>query len=124
MRLKEKNELDTILIDRLEIEVIIGTEEFEREHPQRVIISAEIRLYSQSAGYSDNLADTLNYDEIIKGIEQLTRQGSFQLLEALAERIAEFILKYDRVADVTLTVLKPDIYSHVNAVGLKIYRYK
>jgi dihydroneopterin aldolase len=59
------------------------------------------------AGQSDRLADTLNYCDAIEAVQHLIKTSRLALLERLATLIADSVLKFDRVSQVRVQLIKP-----------------
>ncbi len=59
------------------------------------------------AGQTDQLSHTLNYCDVIEIVQHLIKTSHLILLERLATIIAESVLKFDRVAQVRVQLIKP-----------------
>jgi dihydroneopterin aldolase len=55
----------------------------------------------------DDLATTVDYSELAQSISRVARTGSVDLIETLAERVSETVLANQRIAEVEVTVHKP-----------------
>lgn len=84
-----------------------GVTEAERTIAQPLDIDIELECSIERAAASDDLADTVNYDEVFKACERIATQQSFHLLEALAESCLRAILEDRRIARATIRVRKP-----------------
>jgi dihydroneopterin aldolase len=69
---------------------------------------------------ADDLRNIVSYDLIIDAIERLVGLGHVDLLETLAERLAEEMLRHDQVIRMTVRVEKPDMAR--GTVGVEIVR--
>jgi 7,8-dihydroneopterin aldolase/epimerase/oxygenase len=85
-----------------------------------------IRLDLSQAGQSDSLAHTLHYGEVVTQIQALLRQSRFALIERLATVIAEAVLDFPQVEQVTvlLTKLSPPIPDFSGRVQVELVRSK
>jgi dihydroneopterin aldolase len=97
--------------DRIELRGlrVLGTigalpEEQVRAQPFEVDVDIEADL--AAAGMSDALADTLDYGELSQTIDRVVATERHQLLERVAQRIADELLTDARVGAVTVTVRK------------------
>lgn len=79
----------------------------ERQNGQRFIVDADLSVDLRSAGRSDALTDTVNYADVAQRIVDEIRGEPVDLIERLAQRIADALLRIDRVDAVTITVHKP-----------------
>jgi 7,8-dihydroneopterin aldolase/epimerase/oxygenase len=59
------------------------------------------------AGQSDKLSDTLHYGEVVALVQNLLKRSRFALIERLATVIAEAVLGYPQVQQVTVLLTKP-----------------
>ena len=84
-----------------------GVFEHERREGQEFVVDIELALDLGPAGASDDLGDTVNYGEI--GAAALARiEGEpYDLIERLAELVADDVLAHPSVDEVTVTVHKP-----------------
>ena len=84
-----------------------GVFEHERREGQEFVVDVELAVDLGAAGASDDLADTVNYGEI--GAAALARiEGEpHDLIERLAELVAQDALAHPGVDEVTVTVHKP-----------------
>jgi 7,8-dihydroneopterin aldolase/epimerase/oxygenase len=114
--------LDTIFINDLRVETVIGIYDWERRIRQTVSINLEIAADIRRAAASDSIDDTLNYKAVAKRLIEFIEASSFQLVETLAERIAAIVLTEFDVSRVTLTLNKPGAIRGARDVGVRIER--
>lgn len=114
--------MDKIFLRELKVETIIGIWEWERKIRQTVIVDLEMSADIAKAAATDDVADTLNYKSVAKRIQSFVADSSFQLVETLAERIAEIIREEFGVAWVRVTVHKPGAIRGSRDVGIDIER--
>lgn len=79
----------------------------EKAMGQKFIVDVELGLDLRKAGASDDIAHTPNYADIYAIVKNITTQRTFNLIEALAEAIAQELLAAYRVNRVTVRVRKP-----------------
>jgi dihydroneopterin aldolase len=113
---------DIVYIRDLEIRTVIGIYAWERQIKQKVSIDLEMAADIARAAKTDAIADTLDYKSIAKAIIAFTEASSFQLVETLAERIAEIVCKDFGVAWLRLRVSKPGAVRGSRDVGVMIER--
>lgn len=99
--------MDQIHIRQLKLNAVIGVHPREREAPQAVIMDLTLHTDLQEAGRSDQLTDTIDYAALVERVRKAVAASHFQLLEALAEHIADLCLRELRIAAVDVTVAKP-----------------
>jgi dihydroneopterin aldolase len=84
-----------------------GVYDFERRDGQDFIIDVTAELDLRTAAASDDLARTVNYGELAEQVVRAAERDPVDLIEALAERIAEVVLAHQAVQSTTVTVHKP-----------------
>lgn len=114
--------MDKIFLDALKIDTIIGIWDWERKIRQRVVIDLEMSADIARAAATDDVADTLNYKQVAKRVQEFVGASSFQLVETLAERIAGIIRDEFGVAWVRVKVHKPYAIRGSKDVGVEIER--
>jgi dihydroneopterin aldolase len=113
---------DLIRVIDLEVFAHIGVPDAERRDAQRLLVSLEMSLdsFSHAAG-TDNLAWTLNYDEVIEHVKHLAAKRERKLLETLAEEMAFELLKTFPIREIVLEI-KKFIVRDARYVSVKIER--
>jgi dihydroneopterin aldolase len=84
-----------------------GVLEEERLNGQEFIVDLDIDCNLREAGRSDDLAATIHYGELAMSVHRIIEGDAVNLIEALAQRIANEVLTNERVRAVTVTVHKP-----------------
>ncbi len=79
----------------------------ERREGQDFVVDAELALDLRAAGASDDLADTVDYGVLADRLAEVVAGPPLDLVEALAERLAQVCLADPRVVQATVTVHKP-----------------
>ncbi|MFP4098479.1 MAG: dihydroneopterin aldolase [Alphaproteobacteria bacterium] len=117
------HEHDKIIIRDLELQMSIGIHEYEKKEPQRVLVNIVLEVISNRDKKLNSIDDVVSYEEVLKKIESSTTNSHFDLVEQLAETIAQTCLSYDhKICGASIKVEKPDIISNTAAVGIHIYR--
>jgi len=113
---------DTIFLSDMRIETTVGIWDWERKIKQTVSIDLEMGADIRRAAASDCIEDTLNYKSVAKRVQQFVADSGFQLVETMAEKIAETVLAEFDVPWIRLEVNKPGAIRGAKGVGIKIYR--
>lgn len=99
---------DRLIIRNLELQCVIGAEDWERVMPQRVIVDIELRGDFSAAADSDDLEDAVDYREVCARAVEVAKEGEYRLLETLADRIARAALvTHPYITSATVSVFKP-----------------
>ena len=114
--------LDTVKIERLELDCIIGINPWERLTKQQITVDIEIDTDLAAAGNSDSIEDTINYRTIAKNVTTEIQKSDYGLVESIGAKIADICLEDDRVFSVRVTVRKPGAVRKASAVGIVIRR--
>lgn len=96
----------------------------EKRLGQRFEVDLEIKTDLQKAGLSDRLEDTLNYSRLLELVQEIVTKDRFNLIEALAERIAQKTAESFPVCELTVRVRKPNPPSpaHFDGIEVEIHR--
>lgn len=84
-----------------------GANPGERDNDQPFDLEVVAEMDLAAAEHSDDLGDTLNYDELHQRITRIVQSTSFALLERLAGEILRSIFTDPRVARAEVQVAKP-----------------
>jgi dihydroneopterin aldolase/2-amino-4-hydroxy-6-hydroxymethyldihydropteridine diphosphokinase len=84
-----------------------GVFDFERREGQPFVVDVELAVDLARAGASDNLTHTVHYGEVAADVVARIEGEPFDLIERLAQVIAEDALARPLVESVTVTVHKP-----------------
>lgn len=114
--------MDIVFLRGLRIETVIGIYDWEKEIKQPVILDLEMSADVAKAAATDRIEDALNYKDISKRLKQFVADSQFELVETLAERCAEIVLREFGVAWVRLSLNKTGAVSDADGVGVVIER--
>lgn len=118
---------DRIELRGLHLSGIVGVLPHEQAQAQPLEIDLDISLDLAPPGRSDHLADTVDYGAVCAVTEQAVTTTRFQLLEALAERIAADLLAVDgRIDAVVVSVrkLRPPVAQQLHTSGVRVTRMR
>ena len=97
---------DRIHIEQLEISTRIGVPEEERAASQRLTVSISLWPYHEARDLADNIEKTVNYSAVANETKHFVRNQSFNLIETLADQLAEHLLKTFPMQRVTVELRK------------------
>jgi dihydroneopterin aldolase len=92
----------------------------ERREGQRFIVDAVLTVDSRRAAASDDLNDTVDYGGLAQRLLAAIESDPANLIETLAQRLADICLASDRVRAVEITVHKPEAPTGVNVDDVTI----
>lgn len=99
--------VDEITLTGLTVFGYHGVFDFERRQGQEFTIDLILQVPLAAAAASDDVADTVHYGELADRVAAIVAGEPVNLIETLAQRIADAVLDDARVAAVTVTVHKP-----------------
>ncbi len=102
------------------VEVDIGAFQQERGHPQRVMFNVVVEVRPAPRPLNDDVDRILSYDRITEAIALELAAERLNLLETLAERVAERILAEPQAMRVFVRIEKLDIGPY--KLGVEIVR--
>ena len=99
--------LDRIELRGLRVFARHGVLDAERRDGQEFVIDAVLWLDTRPAAGSDDLSKTVDYGALANRLVRLAEEPPVRLIETLAERLAADCLSEPLVAEVEITVHKP-----------------
>jgi dihydroneopterin aldolase len=101
-----------------------GVLDFEKRDGQLFKVDLALGLDTRPAARSDDLQDTVDYGSLVAAVKTAIEHDPVDLIETLAERIADVCLTDTRVEWAEVTVHKPDapIEATFSDVALTIHR--
>jgi dihydroneopterin aldolase len=114
--------MDIVYIKDLCIETVIGIYDWEREIRQTVSLDLEMAANITVPARHDCIDDALNYKDVAKRLIDFVTHSDFQLVETLAERAAELVIREFSVPWLRLRVGKPGALRGATDVGVIIER--
>jgi FolB domain-containing protein len=108
-----------LIFKEFRTESLIGIYPNEREQKQTLLIDLIIDFDGSKAEQSDDIADTLDYDNIAKIIDNISNHGKFQLLEALSSEIIKNLKReYKIINKIEIEITKPGIIAAAKRVSI------
>ncbi len=114
--------MDKILIRQLRIDAVIGVHEWEKQFKQTVLLDLDLSYASQTAAQTDDLSHALDYYAICQRLTTVVGDSQYDLIEALAERVADMLLSEFACQKVKVTLFKPEAIPEAQTVGITIKR--
>lgn len=114
--------MDTVFIEDLRIETVIGIYDWERQIRQVVALDLEMAFDNRKPAASDKIADTLDYKAVSKRLIAFVEAAHYELVETLAEECARIVRDEFGVVWLRLRLAKPGAVRGSKAVGVVIER--
>lgn len=114
--------MDVIFIRELRIDTLIGFHKRERHVAQTLRVDLEIGIANPAAFTSDRVADCIDYDKVTVRIGELAAERHYNLVEALAERIARALIDEFGASSAKVSIAKLGCLKNVGLVGVSIER--
>ena len=116
--------MDIVYIRDLRMNAVIGVYEWERRINQEINVNIEMGWDNRQAAETDDLQYGLSYKEAANLVKAFVAQSAYELVETLAEKIAELLLEKMAVNWIKVTVGKPFAVTDSAEVGVSIERYR
>lgn len=84
-----------------------GVFDFERRDGQDFVVDLVLDVDTRTAATSDDLQDTVDYGTLVDEVADAVASDPVDLIETLAQRIADVCLRHAPVVQVEVTVHKP-----------------
>ena len=105
---QRRTELDELAVYGIECRGHHGVFEFERREGQTFVIDLVLGTDTRPAAASDDLHDTADYGSLVMAVKAAVENDPVDLIETLAQRIADVCLLQSRVEWARVTVHKPE----------------
>lgn len=112
--------MDSLIIQSLSVQTQIGVYAWEQKIKQQLLI--DITIPSDFRACNDELSDTLDYDALCKQVTLFIESKSFQLIEYVANSVAQLIKDAFGVEQVTVAVAKPHAVKNAGMVKVSVTR--
>ena len=116
--------MDVIRIRGLKVETIVGVHDWERKLPRPVVVDLELATDAAHAARTDQLKDALDYHAVAQAVSAFVAASRFQLVETLAQQLAEKLQQDFAVAWLKLELHKPGAVAGAQDVSVAIERGK
>jgi|TARA_R110000751_G_scaffold34326_3_gene85114 dihydroneopterin aldolase len=114
--------VDKVYIEGLTFQTTIGFYAWEKEIKQTLVIDLAMGWNTAEAAKNDELSKTLDYAAISEAIVEFANANPVDLIETLAERIAEFLIANYQIPWLRLKLMKPNAVHNATTVGVEIER--
>lgn len=113
--------MDFIFIEELRVTARVGIYPREKAAPQNLELNMTFGV-PDAAAERDDIADTIDYAEVISRIRAELDQRHFNLIETLGEFVVNLLFEEFRAPWVRLRIAKMGVMKDVKRVGVFIQR--
>ena len=114
--------MDIVFIRELRADTVIGVYDWERRIRQTVVMDLELASDNRRAAAGDRIQDAIDYAAISQRVLSFIEVSEFQLIETMAEQVANIILDEFAVPWLRVRLAKPGAVSQARDVGVLIER--
>ncbi|RYY16577.1 MAG: dihydroneopterin aldolase [Alphaproteobacteria bacterium] len=104
------------------LQLSIGVYAHEHTATQRVRINVDLGVSEDRSDESDRIGRVVDYEALAQRVRDLATSGHVQLVETLAERIAQDCLRDERIRSARVRVEKLDVFADMCAAGVEVER--
>jgi dihydroneopterin aldolase len=112
-----------VFVRDLVLSARIGVYQHEKLGTQRVRINLEL-ICTEHPAINDDLNNVVNYAELVAQVRAIVDAGHINLVETLADRIAQACLDDRRVQTAKVRIEKLDVFPEADSVGVEIERQR
>lgn len=112
-----------VFVNRLAVEASIGIHPHERENKQTIWLTIDAGVLEESAS-AEAIGDVVCYEDMCKTATALASDGHIDLVETLAERIADRLMEDPRLVQIRVQIEKPQAIDQAASVGIAISRLR
>ncbi len=116
--------MDKIILEGMSFFAYHGLKDSERRDGQNFEVDMEIWADLKRAGQSDDIQDTVDFEDIFSITEEIVSKKRFNLLEALAEALAVELLNNHLIEEIVIRVKKtePPIAGKIKGTAVEVRR--
>ena len=122
IKFKEKKKYNykrRVFVKDLVLKIFVGIHSFEKKKKQRVRFNLDITLEPNLFFNSNDMTSIVNYETVIKNIENISKKKHYLLLETLAEEIFLKLFREKKIKKINLRIEKLDIIKNTSSVGIE-----
>lgn len=112
--------MDFLFLRNLRLRCLLGILPHERKRKRTIVVSVRLGCDLRKAGRTDAIADTVDYREVQRRIEDCVAESKDGLIERLAHRIAAAALSVRGVKEATVLLEKPKALPRCESVAIEV----
>ena len=111
-----------VFVRDLMLDSSIGIYDHEKEKSQKIRVNIDLSVKEDCADLNDDYDNVVCYENVVTGIKNIVQSGHIELVETLAEKIANMNLIDSRIVSVRVRVEKLEAIENTTSVGVEIER--
>ena len=111
-----------VFVRDLELDALIGVHTHERGTTQPIRVNIDLTVREDKL--ADDLASVVDYEQVVKKVRAIVDAGHTNLVETLAERIAQVSFEDPRVIAARVRIEKLKAIANAASVGVEIERLR
>ena len=123
IKFKEKKKYNykrKVFVKDLVLKTFVGIHSFEKKMKQRVRFNLDITLEQNLFFNNNDMTSIVNYETVIKNIENISKKKHYLLLETLADEIFLKLFREKKIKKINLRIEKLDIIKNTSSVGIEV----
>ena len=112
--------MDTLNIEALKVNTFIGVYAWEQKIRQQLLI--DLRIDSDFSHCHEDLTKTIDYEALCSTVTEYVESNSFQLIETVANNLANLIKELFKVSQIRVAVSKPHAIKNAGKIQVIVYR--
>lgn len=112
--------MDCLFIQNLSVSTQIGVHAWEQRIKQQLLI--DITIPADFSNCQDELTHTIDYDALCQKVTYFVESQSFQLIETVANQVAQLIKEAFKVDAVTIAITKPHAVKNAAVIKVSVSR--
>ncbi|MDX2318983.1 MAG: dihydroneopterin aldolase [Moritella sp.] len=114
--------MDIVFIEKLEVFTTIGVYDWEKEIIQRLVFDLQMAHDNRPSALTDDITKALDYSAVSKVVTDFAQGNIFELVETMAEQVAELLMTTFGIPWLSLKLSKPGAVANAATVGVYIER--
>ncbi|KXO13514.1 Dihydroneopterin aldolase [Moritella sp. JT01] len=114
--------MDIVFIEKLEVFTTIGVYDWEKKIIQRLVFDLKMAHDNRPSALTDDITKALDYSAVSKLVTDFAQNNIFELVETMAEQVAELLMTTFGIPWISLKLSKPGAVANAATVGVYIER--
>ena len=113
-----------VFVRDLMLDASIGIYSHEKESTQPIRVNIDLAVKEDLTPLNDDYRNVVCYETVVNNIKNIVNSGHIELVETLAEKIADLNMIDGRIVSVRVRVEKLQAIENTNSVGVEIERVR